>query len=235
MIASSEHETLMRLETFRANLLAWFRKNRRSFLWRETTDPWLILISELLLKKTQADRVNAFIPTFLKKYSNPEILASTPQDELERDLSTLGLQKQRAAHLKDLGHVLVEDFAGEIPQSEEELRKLPGLGDYGCNAVLCFAFGKRVPIIDANVVRVLLRVFPTEYSRAEARRSPEVWELAWTLLPENNVETKDYNLALLDLGATVCLPRNPKCNVCPVLEVCSTGKEFMNQLLQKSS
>lgn len=216
----------IRRETFRAGLLAWFQENHRSFLWRKTSDPWLILISELLLKRTLADRVNAFLPGFIEKYSNPEILAATCQEDLERDLVALGLQKQRAAHLKALGKTLVEEFGGQIPKSSEELSCLPGLGDYGRNAVLCFAYGKRVPIIDGNVVRVLLRVFPTRYSRREARWSPEVWELAWGLLPETADETRNYNLALLDLGALVCLPRYPKCEKCPLLAICPTGSRL---------
>src|SRR5579863_3315653 len=188
----------IRRETFRAALLAWFQENRRSFPWRQTSDPWLILISELLLKRTLADRVNAFLPSFIEKYTNPKVLAAACQGDLERDLAALGLQKQRAAHLKALGKTLVEEFGGQVPKSSEELSRLPGLGAYGCNAVLCFAYGKRVPIVDGNVVRVLLRVFPTRYSHREARWSPEVWELAWNLLPKTADETRSYNLALLD-------------------------------------
>jgi A/G-specific adenine glycosylase len=96
-----------RRETFRAALLAWFQENHRSFLWRETSDPWLILVCELLLKRTLAGRVNTFVPAFLEKYTGPWILAETDLNDLERDLAPLGLRKQRAAHFKALSKVLL--------------------------------------------------------------------------------------------------------------------------------
>jgi A/G-specific adenine glycosylase len=225
MVDESQQDRATLMAAFRVGLLTWFLENRRSFIWRETSDPWLILISEILLKRTLAGRVNAFIPEFVKKYTDPSDLVAANQKDLERDLAPLGLQKQRVTQLKALSRVLVEDFGGCLPQSKEDLARLPGLGDYGRNAVLCFAYGKSFPIIDGNVIRVLLRVFPINYSRARARYSPEVWELAWNLLPETADEVRDFNLALLDLGALVCLPRYPKCRECPLLTICTTGRE----------
>jgi len=216
-------------ETFGSRLLCWFQHNRRSFIWREKPDGWLVLVSEILLKKTRASRVDSFVRGFMEKYPNPKTLALADQDKLEHDLAPLGLQRQRAAHMHALARTLVEEFNGEIPDTEEELRTLPGLGEYSRNAVRCFAFGERLPIVDANVVRVLARVFRPHCSRAEPRRSPEMWEIAWALLPENASSAVHHNLALLDLGALVCLPRKPRCRCCPLLEVCMTGGDLMHR------
>jgi len=215
--------------TIQRALLTWFRSNYRSFIWRDTADPWVCLVSEIFLKKTRASRVNDFVPRFVRKYPNPHEVYTTPLDELACDLEPLGLHQQRSVHLNALCRVLVEEFSGRVPDTEDGLRRLPGVGDYIRNAVRCFAFGARVPILDANVVRVLLRVFTVQCSRAEPRRSPEVMAVANSLLPEAASDARAFNLALLDLGALVCLPRNPRCAQCPLVEACNTACLYPQQ------
>jgi A/G-specific adenine glycosylase len=201
-------------------VIQWFQESGRRFLWREKLDPWLLVVSEILLKKTSAERINEFVPKFIEKYNSPAVVTLIPSEELCSDLSPLGLQRQRTKQLKALCAELKSRFSYSIPRDEESLLSLPGIGEYAANAIRCFAFGQRVPIVDTNVVRIFIRVFNVCYSHAEARRSPEIWELAWELLPENPSLAVKYNFGLLDLGALICIPACPKCKICPIKDIC---------------
>lgn len=203
---------------FAQQLLKWFSKNRRDFPWRETKDPFKVLIAEILLRKTDAGKVLSVYEHFVRRYSSIEALINANDGQLENSLRPLGLYRRRAKELKDLAQMVANEYGGEIPRSREELLGLPGVGDYIANAVLCFAFGKDVPLLDTNVIRVVTRVFSFKPKRKRARDDPEIWRDVRKIIPKG--KARDFNLAMLDLAAATCLPRKPVCGICPVIPSC---------------
>jgi A/G-specific adenine glycosylase len=202
-------------------VLSWYRKNRRDFCWRRTRDPYVILVAEIMLHQTQARRVNERLPRFLKQFPTIRSLARASKPDVIRAWRGLGYNN-RAVRLHELAQVVVINQRGRIPSDAELLRSLPGVGGYTANAVACFAFGKRVPIVDVNVRRVLTRVLWKTGSPHERRSISEIWDAASALLPNRNAY--NWNQALLDLGATVCTARNPSCDACPVSAVCTSRR-----------
>jgi len=182
----------------RAALLSWYEKNGRTFLWRKNSDPYLVLTAEILLKKTTAGVVDRFLPAFLEHYPNIHALHKGALSDLQKILTPLGLSKQRALQLKNLGQMLIESYGGEIPCIKEELLKLPGIGEYTAGAVLCFACDKPEAIVDTNVARIITRGYGLKPSRYEARRNPEVWDMARQLINTQSKQAARINWALLD-------------------------------------
>jgi len=208
----------MNKETFSERLLTWFKDNKRVFPWRERREPYAVLIAEVLLRKTDAPKVLAVYEGFLTRYPNFEEVASAPVKELIEVLKPLGLYRRRANELKGLAKSIVKEHKGRLPRSKKELIKLPGVGNYIANAVLCFAFNEDVPLLDSNIIRVLERVFSLKSFRARPRTDKELWEAAGKIIPKN--QAKDFNLALLDFAAQICTARNPKCDLCFFESLC---------------
>jgi A/G-specific adenine glycosylase len=202
-------------------LIAWFDRNGRSFVWRERREPFVVLIAEMLLKKTSANAVNQFLPHFLDRYGDVFALNNATFEELEGALAPLGLSAQRGKQLKSLARALVQSHDGVIPSERDKLLQLPGIGEYTAGAVLSFAYGKPEAIVDTNVARIIIRFYGIEPSRYEARRSPEVWEKAWQLADQKSKCSHKINWALLDLGALICRSRTPKCVDCPLKSDCA--------------
>lgn len=202
-------------------LTAWFDKNGRSFIWRERNEPFVVLIAEILLKKTSANVVDQFLPCFLERYSNVYALNNATLEELEEFLAPLGLSAQRGKQLKNLAQALVESHGGIVPNERDKLLQLPGIGEYTAGAVLSFAYRKPEAIVDTNVARIITRFYGIEPSRCEARRSPEIWERARELARQNSECSQKINWALLDLGALICRTRRPKCDECPLNSNCA--------------
>ncbi len=202
-------------------LIAWFDINGRSFIWRERREPFVVLIAEILLKKTSANVVNRFLPRFLDRYSDVHALNNSTFEELEEALAPLGLSAQRGKQLKGLAQALVQLYGGIIPNERDKLLQLPGIGEYTAGAVLSFAYGKPEAIVDTNVARIIIRFYGIEPSRYEARRSPEVWEQAWRLVSQDSKRSHKTNWALLDLGALICKSGKPKCDECPLNSNCA--------------
>lgn len=197
-------------------LIAWFNKNGRSFIWRDRSEPFVVLIAEILLKKTSANVVNRFLPRFLDRYGDVHALHNATLKELEEVIAPLGLSVQRGKQLKSLARALVQSYGGAIPSERDKLLQLPGIGEYIAGAVLSFAYKKPEAIVDTNVARIIIRFYGIEPSRYEARRSPEVWEQASRLVNQDSECGHRINWALLDLGALICKPRRPKCDECPL-------------------
>lgn len=209
------------IEYMRREIIKWYeKKGRKQLYWRKHTDPYTILIAEILLKRTRAETVAPYIVRFLEEYPSPEALAKAPLSKIEERLKPLGLYRQRAQHLKKLAEILVTRYNGKVPARYEDLIKLPGIGEYTANAVLCFAYGESVPIVDTNIVRIITRFFGVRPSRGEARRSPKIWNIARKLTPPHGDEAKKFWWGMIDLAALVCTPRNPKCTLCPLKERC---------------
>jgi A/G-specific adenine glycosylase len=195
-------------------LINWYKKDGFNFPWRDkNVEPFVNLVTELMLQRTNTTAVKKFYPTIKKKYSNPDDIINAKFEEIIDDLRFLGFYNKRAKVLKEMARVIKKEFGGIVPESEEKLRKIKGIGSYIARAVLCFSFNKRVSIIDSNVTRIISRFFNID--KNSNKKTREKVEL---LLPEKSY--KDFNYALLDLGALICKPNNPNCKNCPINKFC---------------
>ena len=198
-------------------LLVWFNKNKREFSWRDPNlTPFQILIAEFMLQKTGANQVEKLYPEFIKSYPNPEAISNLSNEKLEELLHPLGLYQRRARDIKKTTIAILEND-GELPKTKKELMALPGIGEYMASAILCFAFQIPVPIIDANVGRVMRRLYSFPVKSAPSR-DKNLLEKMTLIIPKSNF--REFNLAILDFAALVCLPRSPSCQECPLLIIC---------------
>ena len=198
----------------------WYKARGRSFPWREDgTSPYGVLVAEVLLKQTRAEMVSTVWPALARTYPSAADLASADPEELYRYISRLGFGRQRTTALRQLSAALIE--AGGMPSEPVDLMELPHVGIYSAHAVACFAFGRRVPVVDLSVVRILSRLAGIE-PPSDIRRASEVWEIAWSLLPAK--EIKEHNYGLLDFAASICKPRSPRCGECPVASGCAHAR-----------
>jgi A/G-specific adenine glycosylase len=206
---------------FQHDLRSWGVSHFRAFPWRTTTDPFHILIAEMMLRRTQARQVVAVYRAFVECFPDAHTLASAPERDVAEALYSLGLA-WRVPAFQQLARVLVEQFAGLVPSNYQTLVALPGVGDYVASAICCFAFSQPMIISDINTVRVVGRLFgiPTH---AESRRRKPIRDLLSALLDRTHPII--YNYALLDLAALVCLTDVPDCASCPVRPHCRTGQE----------
>jgi len=209
---------------FRRRLQKWYRRHHRQFDWRETQDPYAILLSEVLLQRTQASQVASYFNRILSQFPTPVALSAAPDDKAYEALRPLGLAK-RARTLVAMAQVLVADFEGRVPQDPDLLVNLPGVGRYIASATLCFAFGRRIPIVDSNVIRILSRYFGIVSNERRPKDDPRLWKIAETLLPRKSV--REYNWALIDFAALVCTVRNPCCQNCMMKNECSSSAAFL--------
>jgi A/G-specific adenine glycosylase len=200
---------------FKRALLRWFRANGRDLPWRATRDPYHVLVSEFMLQQTQVNRVRDYYGRFLTRFDSVERLARAHPAAVREAWEGLGYYR-RAENLHRLARTVVRDHAGEIPSDPEVLRTLPGIGRYTAGAVATFAFERRAAAVDTNVARVLARVF--HGGRRPAER--QLWALAERMLPRRRRVAWEFNQALMDLGATICVARVPKCADCPVRTAC---------------
>jgi A/G-specific adenine glycosylase len=205
-----------KIRWFRSRLKDWGRENRRDFPWRRTSEPYAILVAELLLQKTAAATVAPIFQELLDRYPTLADLAAAPAGEITSLLQPLGLFS-RTEKLLEAVQVLLENYNGEIPSTEAELLQLPGVGKYIARSVCAHAFGQPAAVLDVNVVRILERFFGIDGGRVKSR-SPELWEAADRVAPDGEVGA--WNLSLLDFGAAVCTAKNPRCGECPLQQRC---------------
>jgi A/G-specific adenine glycosylase len=204
---------------FRRRLLAWYRAHGRDLPWRHTDDPYHILVSEVMLQQTQVDRVLPKYHEWLGKYPSLAALASADEDDVAQTWRPLGYNV-RPRRLHAIARESVARYGGALPSDEETLLSFKGIGAYTAGAIRSFAFGQRAAILDTNVARVLFRVFVARGdAKAHAMRK-HLWSLSHTLVPHKHVF--DFNQALMDFGATVCVARKPKCEACPMTKLCRT-------------
>lgn len=208
------------VRVFVEKILVWFNENRRKFPWRNTRDPYRILVTEHLLRKTTAKQVSDIYETFFTMFPSYVELAVSPKNKIKEIIRPLGLQNQRTQLLSELSAQLVE--LGGIPKQESELLTLPGVGQYCTDAVRCLAYGKDVPMVDRNVVRLIGRVFPilSEKGKTSSEKATKtVRSFIEGFLPKGN--SKSFNLALLDFAAAICKAINPLCSLCPLEDSCN--------------
>ena len=208
-------------------LLEWYEKNGRDYPWRRSRDPYKVLIAEIMLQRTKADQVLPVYVSFIRKFPSVQKLSKAPSKEIRSYFDRLGLM-WRAELVKRLAGELMTRFGGRMPENRDELLSLPSVGEYMADAVLSFARGKDVAVIDANVCRVIGRIFGLK-SRGEARRDRRFRDIAQRLVPKG--KARKLNWAIIDFAALTCTPRNPRCYECPLLEHCSYGRIQKTQMI----
>ncbi len=213
---------------FRRRLLGWYREHGRQLPWRETRDPYHILVSEVMLQQTQVDRVEAKYREWLERYPTFEALASAPVADAVKTWYPLGYNI-RPRRLHAIAREAVSRYGGRLPDDEETLRSFKGIGAYTAGAVMSFAFGRRAAILDTNVARVLFRVFVGTGTPRGHAMDKELWAISRAVLPHRHVF--DFNQALMDFGATVCSARKPHCLICPMRSKCRIYSSYPGQEL----
>ena len=205
-------------QRFRRRLLTWYRAHGRDLPWRHTDDPYHILVSEVMLQQTQVDRVLPKYHEWLDKYPSLDALAAAPEADVTDTWRPLGYNI-RPRRLHAIARESVAKYGGALPSDEETLLSFKGIGAYTAGAIRSFAFGQRAAIVDTNVARVLFRIFIARGDHKAHRMRRRLWTLSDALVPRKHVF--DFNQALMDFGATVCVARKPKCEACPMTELCS--------------
>ena len=205
-------------QRFRRRLLTWYRLHGRDLPWRRTSDPYHILVSEVMLQQTQVDRVLPKYHEWLVKYPSLAALASADESDVTETWRPLGYNI-RPRRLHAIARESVARYGGELPSDADTLLSFKGIGEYTAGAVMSFAFRKRAAILDTNVARVLFRVFIGRGNpKAHAMRR-HLWSVSRSVLPVRHVF--DFNQALMDFGATLCTARKPKCLICPMRSGCA--------------
>lgn len=215
----------MRAE-FSKRLLAWYSVHQRELPWRESRDAYQIWISEVMLQQTQVATVKPYYMRWLNRFPTLKSLAQAPQRDVLAVWEGLGYYS-RARNLHRAAQTVMADYGGQLPRTVNELRTLPGVGRYTAGAIASIAFGADAAVLDGNVKRVLARVFNYAEDVKSPRGEKELWTLAESLVPMGCAG--DYNQALMDLGATVCTPRNPTCLLCPLLGICEAQKQGLQE------
>jgi A/G-specific adenine glycosylase len=205
---------------FQQSLLGWFDRHKRDLPWRQNRDPYRVWLSEIMLQQTRVAAVTSHYERFLRRFPSVEKLASAREASVLAAWSGLGYYR-RARMLHAAAKKIVKEYGGTFPASAEDLRALPGIGRYTAAAIASIAFDQPVAVVDGNVERVLQRV------QGKNLAGEELWTAAGELLSAQR--PGDFNQAMMELGATVCLPRQPQCLLCPVSDLCATRGELQRQ------
>jgi A/G-specific adenine glycosylase len=207
-------------EAIARRLLAWYRRHRRPLPWRETQDPYAIWVSEIMLQQTRVAAVIPYYQRFLALFPTVEALANAPEAELLEAWAGLGYYR-RARQMQQAARQIVNDHARAVPDTYESLLALPGIGSYTAAAVASIAFGLPHAVVDGNVIRVLTRLFDDGRDITKTSTRADLAARAQGLLESaGRGSSGQFNQAMMELGATVCLPRGPQCLLCPLTEHC---------------
>ncbi len=202
---------------FRRRLLAWYDAHGRDLPWRNTSDPYHILVSEMMLQQTQVDRVIPKYHEWLDRFPSLDALATAREKDVARAWRPLGYNI-RPRRLHAIARESVARYGSRLPSDEDTLLSFKGVGAYTAGAIRSFAFGKRAAIVDTNVARILFRIFVNRGDSKTHAMRKHMWAVSQTLLPRKRVF--DFNQALMDLGATICTARKPRCSACPMARMC---------------
>ena len=216
-MAVSHHSSIAALDkpVFRRLLLSWYAQSQRKLPWRGTTDPYHILVSEIMLQQTRVAVVEERYTKFIAQFPSAERLARAKEATVLAAWSGLGYYR-RARALHGAAKEIVQ--GGSFPRTALELMELPGVGRYTACAVASIAFGEPVAVVDGNVKRVIDRLLNSKAAPAESNAEKHYWEIAGQLL--DGQSPGDFNQAMMELGALVCLPGQPMCHACPVAHLC---------------
>ena len=202
---------------FRRQLIRWYEKHARDLPWRRTTDPYRVWISEIMLQQTTVVAVVPYFERFLARFPSVNDLAAADENDVLRLWEGLGYYS-RARNLRTAAQVIVHEHASVFPSEVDLLQKLPGIGRYTAGAIASFAFDRRAPIVEANTLRLYCRLLGYSGDPRSAAGQQTLWSFAEAILP--NAQPGRFNQALMELGATVCSPKEPDCEHCPVHAHC---------------
>lgn len=205
-------------EGFAEALIAWYAESHRDLPWRKTRNPYHIWLSEIMLQQTQVQTVLDYYRRFLERYPTVQDLAAAPLDDVLKSWEGLGYYA-RCRNLHKAAQQIVAAYGGEFPKDIKAVQDLPGIGRSTAGAILTFAYGQKHPLLDGNVKRVLSRLFDLDEDIGQTSTINHLWELSEALLVPAT-DSFSYNQAIMELGATVCLPQNPRCLLCPVQVHC---------------
>ena len=198
----------------RKRVVHWYNQHGRSFPWRKTSDPYTILIAEILLRRTTASAVSRVFNEFMLRFDTPATLAKASEQTIAHALASLGLHTLRAKQLRKTASILMKEYNGEIPKSFENLQALPGVGLYIASAVRNFAHGFAEPLVDGNMIHLISRVFGVQFTGSSDKK-------AWDFMTRFGGSHKaELYWGIIDLVGTLCLRRNPRCSACPLSNVC---------------
>lgn len=200
-------------------LLPWYKQNARALPWRQDTEPYHVWLSEIMLQQTRVEAVIPYFERFIHTYPTLSVLAEAEDDQLHKLWEGLGYYS-RVRNMKKCAQVCVERYDGELPRTRDELLKLPGIGPYTAGAIASIACHERVCAVDGNVLRVFSRVLCSTEDIMSARARKHIEQRMMAYLPDET-RISAFNQALMDLGATICLPKGePRCTRCPVQKEC---------------
>jgi A/G-specific adenine glycosylase len=210
------------------NLLDWFQDNARELPWRQTYSPYHVWISEIMLQQTQMDRVVVYFNRWVSRLPDIKSISRVNEDEVLKLWEGLGYYS-RVRNILKTAKLLIEDHKGMLPANHKELLKLPGIGPYTAGAIMSIAFNREYPLVDANIERVFARLFNLDKHVKDKKTHSYIWEKAGELIPQG--KAREFNQALMELGALVCIPQNPRCKICPIEEYCQAVS--MNTVSQR--
>jgi A/G-specific adenine glycosylase len=220
------------LRRFRSNVRRWYARHARSLPWRETSDPYRIWISEIMLQQTTVAAVKPYYARFLKRFPSVRDLAEAGEEEVLRMWEGLGYYS-RGRNLHRTAGRIVAEHDGEFPRDVAELQRLPGIGRYTAGAIASFAFDRRAPIVEANTQRLYCRLLGVRGDPRSSDGQKLLWDFAAQILPRS--QPGHFNQALMDLGATVCTPDAPDCPRCPLRSCCRAFAEGAQAEIPRSS
>ncbi|MEM7548335.1 MAG: A/G-specific adenine glycosylase [Bacteroidota bacterium] len=202
---------------FSQKIIWWYNLNKRNLPWRNTKDPYVIWLSEIILQQTRVEQGLPYFQKFLEKYPSIHKLAAAEEQQILRLWQGLGYYS-RARNLHETAKFISEKLDGRFPDSFKELKKLKGVGDYTAAAIASFSFLEPVPVVDGNVYRVLSRYFGFDWDLSKSDTKGKFFEAAQSLIPERTPDT--FNQAIMEFGALQCKPKNPGCLMCPLVDSC---------------
>src|SRR5215208_740753 len=207
-----------RMNRLSSKLLAWYHANKRTLPWRGHPSAYAVWVSEIMLQQTRVETVIPYFEKWMRLFPDIQALGQASEHDVLNAWEGLGYYS-RARNLHRAAKLVLDQYSGEFPRDLDELRKLPGIGRYTLGAIASIAFGMDVSALDGNIKRVYARIFDVQEPVDTPAGEKILWQLADDYLPKG--QAGDYNQALMDLGATICVPKNPRCLICPVMELCT--------------
>lgn len=206
-----------------SKVVRWFRKEARPLPWRDTADPYKIWICEMMCQQTGVNTVMPYYERFLKSFPDVESLARASEEDVLKLWEGLGYYS-RARNLHRAAKLVVKEFDGRLPKTREEILKLPGVGEYSAGAILAIAYSKPEAALDGNLIRVYSRYFGIYEPVDETKTLKRLWQIARENLPEKREDLRDFTEGMMDLGATICKPKQPRCSNCPLESECIANR-----------